>query len=428
VLAFTFPGQGSQRPGMGEPWADHPSWELVEYASEVTGRDVAELLLRADQETLRRTANAQLATFVSSLVVLDAVERFGLEPIACAGHSLGEYTALVAAGAIGYEDGLRLVSERGEAMQDAADNAAGTMVVLVGLDADDVEAACQRAEGEVWVANYNAPGQVVIAGDPAAIETASVIAKSLGARRVLSIPVGGAFHTPFMASARDRLRKALQHVTFYDPEPVVFANVDARAHESAAEWSGLLSAQLCSPVRWQQTLGALAEAGARTFVELGPGGVLTGLARRALESSDVMAISVSTPDDLDRLAEAITGVEQFEAFSETHAGERFAMTERLVVSPGAGLFQPIPELVEATPGVRGAPRREGDEPAEPIRSPAEIKVGTLIGHVGDREIRSAFAGVLEGVLVLPGERVVAGQPVAWVRPSAEPRMPAGDAA
>lgn len=410
---------------MGEPWVDHPSWELVEHASEVTNRDVAELLLTADQDTLTRTANAQLATFVSSLVVLDAVERMGLEPIACAGHSLGEYTALVAAGALGYEDGLRLVAERGDAMQDAADNAPGTMAVVIGLDGDGAEAACQRAEGDVWVANYNGPCQVVLAGAADAIETAAAIAKSLGARRVMSIPVGGAFHTPYMAPARDRLRKALQHVHFHDPEPVVLANVDARPHESGSDWPGLLSAQLCSPVRWHQTLQALAAAGARTLVELGPGGVLTGLARRTLDGGDTLALSVSTPDDLEKLAEALTGAEPFEAFSEAHAGERFSITERLVVSPATGLFQPVDELVAVTPGVRGAPRRE--DPGSPAPGPASpaanrIEVGALIGHVGDCEVRSAFAGMLEGVLVLPGERVMVGQPVAWVRPGLEPAV------
>jgi len=190
VLAFTFPGQGSQRPGMGASWRGHPSFELVDIASEIVGRDVTALLLDADEETLRRTQNAQLATFVSSLVVLDAAERLGLEPFACAGHSLGEYSALVATGSLGYDDGLRLVAERGSAMQDAADDRAGTMMAVLGLDDDDVEAACVRAEGEVWIANYNAPGQVVIAGEKSSLERAAEIAKSLGAKRVLSFPVG----------------------------------------------------------------------------------------------------------------------------------------------------------------------------------------------------------------------------------------------
>ena len=164
MLAFTFPGQGSQRSGMGHAWVEHPSWEVAAEASEIAGRDLTALLLDAPMEELTLTANAQLATFVMSLVVLDAVERLGLFPAACAGHSLGEYTALVASGALSFSDGTRLVLERGDAMQEAADERPGTMAALIGIADDDAEAACQRAEDEVWVANYNAPGQVVIAG------------------------------------------------------------------------------------------------------------------------------------------------------------------------------------------------------------------------------------------------------------------------
>ena len=164
MLAFTFPGQGSQRSGMGNAWLEHPSWEVAAEASEVAGRDLTTLLLDAPMEELTRTANAQLATFVMSLVVLDAVERLGLAPAAAAGHSLGEYTALVAAGALSLSDGTRLVVERGDAMQAAADEHPGTMAALIGIADDDAQVACQRAEDEVWVANYNAPGQVVIAG------------------------------------------------------------------------------------------------------------------------------------------------------------------------------------------------------------------------------------------------------------------------
>ncbi len=419
MLAFTFPGQGSQRPGMGAAWIEHPSFELVEHASEVTGRDVAALLLDADQETLTHTANAQLATFVQSLVVLDAVERLGLAPSACAGHSLGEYTALVASGALGYEDGLRLVAERGEAMQDAAEHSPGTMAAVLGLDDDAAESACMRAEGEVWVANYNAPGQVVLAGSEESLRAASEIAKGLGAKRVLNIPVGGAFHTPFMAPARDRLRKAIHNVVFHEPEPVVYANVDARPHASPEEWPSLLSAQLCSPVRWRQTLSSLAADGMRTFVELGPGGVLTGMARRALDLHECVAISVATPGDLDKLAEVITGTESFGMFTEAHAGERFAISERLLIAPATGLFEPIPALIGSTPGVRGAPQGRDGATKPPAPQGFEVEVGDLIGYVGGREVRSAFAGLLEGVLVLPGERVLSGQPVAWVRAAIE---------
>ena len=194
---------------MGEPWIDHPSWEFVGEASEAAERDLSYLLLEAPIEELTRTENAQLATTVLSLVVLDAVERLGLTPAACAGHSLGEYTALVASGALTFEDGIQLVGARGNAMARAGEESPGTMAALLGISDYDAEAACQRAEGDVWVANYNAPGQVVIAGTTEAVKRASDLAKDLGARRVLPIPVSGAFHTPLMAAARSALRKAL---------------------------------------------------------------------------------------------------------------------------------------------------------------------------------------------------------------------------
>lgn len=406
MLAFTFPGQGSQRPGMGIPWRDHPSFELVGDATEITGIDVAELVLAADKATLTRTDKAQLATFVMSLVALDAAERLGLEPGACAGHSLGEYSALVAAGAVDLESGLHLVAERGAAMQHAAEEAPGTMAAVIGLDDDGVEAACMRTEGEAWVANYNAPGQVVIAGSADAVAAAGRFAKDLGARKVLPIPVGGAFHTPLMAPARDRLRKALGDVTFHAPEPAVVANVDARPHEGAEEWPGLLSAQLCSPVRWRQIVATLVSAGAQTFVELGPGGVLTGLARRMIPAGDGVALSVSTPEELERLVEVLAGQAAPAHAFDHGVGEGYHMVERLVLSPFSGLFTPAEGLAPLTPGRSGA-------------DAVQIEVGDLVGYVGESEIRSAFAGSVEGVLVLPGERVVSGQPVAWLRASEE---------
>ncbi len=412
MLAFTFPGQGSQRPGMGSPWRDHPSFELVEQASEVTGRDVESLLCEADQETLKQTDNAQLATFVLSLIVLDAAERVGLEPSLCAGHSLGEYTALVASGALDYEDALRLVAERGAAMQHAAEVNPGTMAAVLGMDDDAVEAACTLAEGDVWVANYNAPGQVVIAGTVEGVAEAGDIAKSMGGKKVLPIPVGGAFHTPLMNPARERLRKALSEVNFHAPEPAVLANVDARPHTEAEDWQRLLSAQLCSPVRWRQTLDCLAAAGTQTFLELGPGGVLTGLARRVLPTLETIAVSVATPDDLDRLLESLAGrsLAQQEALDD-RVGERFHMSERLVLAPASGLFEPDGAVAGLVP-----------RPGVTSHDPVDIEVGGLIGLVGGTEVRSAFAGSLEGVLVLPGERVTTGQPVAWLRASMKEGM------
>src|SRR4051795_9094694 len=232
MLAFMFPGQGSQRPGMGRPWAEHESWELVGEASEMAGRDLGRLLLDADAEELRDTRNAQLTTFVSSLMVVDAVERLGIEPAYCAGHSLGEYTAPVATGALSFEDGVRLVAERADAMHDAGLQNQGTMSAVLGLDDDQVEVACRRADDEVWVANFNAPGQVVIAGSPEGVAAAGAVAKELGAKRVMPLQVSGAFHTPFMAAARDRLRKAIAEANPRDTEVPVISNVDGLAHNT----------------------------------------------------------------------------------------------------------------------------------------------------------------------------------------------------
>ena len=315
MLAFTFPGQGSQRPGMGRPWTEHESWELVEEASDVSGRDVGRLLLDADADELKDTRNAQLTTFVSSLMVLDAVERLGVEPSFCAGHSLGEYTALTATGALGFDDGVRLVVERAEAMHEAGQNNPGTMSAILGLDDELVEVACRRADSDVWVANFNAPGQIVIAGSAEGVAKAVVIAKELGAKKAMALPVSGAFHTPFMIPARDRLREAIASANPRDTEVPVISNVDAIAHDHGNEWASLLSAQLSSPVRWKQCLLTLNDLGVTGFAELGPGGVLTGMAKRTLEGS--RTISVSTPDELDKFIEwvnnaAPTGIQQHE--------------------------------------------------------------------------------------------------------------------
>ncbi|MFM9084014.1 MAG: ACP S-malonyltransferase, partial [Actinomycetota bacterium] len=291
MLAFTFPGQGSQRPGMGRPWVGHDSWELVDEASDVAGRDIAALLLDADAEELRDTRNAQMTTFVSSLMVLDAVERLGIEPSFCAGHSLGEYSALVATGALSFDEGVRLVAERSDAMHEAGLASPGTMAAVLGLDDDQVEVACRRADADVWVANFNAPGQVVIAGAPAAVATASEIARELGAKKVMPLQVAGAFHTPYMTAARDRLRAAIAAAGPRDTEVPVVSNVDALAHHEGDEWASLLSAQLSSPVRWKHCLLSLADAGVTGLVELGPGGVLTGMAKRTLEAARTISVS-----------------------------------------------------------------------------------------------------------------------------------------
>ena len=392
MLAFTFPGQGSQRPGMGQPWVDHPSWELVADASEVCERDLARLLLDADQTELNRTEHSQLAMFTLSLVILDAIERVGIEPTHAAGHSMGEYSALVASGAVSVEEGLLLVSQRGEAMQEAADERPGTMAAILGLDDDSVSAACRRADSDVWVANYNAPGQVVIAGVPDAVEEAARIALGMGARKIVLLEVGGAFHTQMMSPARAGLRKALAEVNFHVPEMMVVANVDARPHDDPEEWPSLLSAQLWSPVRWRQTLEYLHGCGIRKVVEVGPGGVLSGIARRTLP--DCQSMSVATPGDLDLLVDALAGQGPLHAYAIEHPGEQLYVSERLVVSPCSGL------LVLA-----GGAAGEADD----------IAAGDLLGTVAGQDVRSPFTGRLMGMLAVDGERVTPGQPIAWLR-------------
>ncbi|MEP1123783.1 MAG: ACP S-malonyltransferase [Ilumatobacter sp.] len=390
MLAFTFPGQGSQRPGMGRPWQDHESWELVDEASEVAGRDIASLLCDADAEELKDTRNAQLTTFVSSLMVLDAVQRIGIDASFCAGHSLGEYTALTATGALGFDEGIQLVSERAAAMHDAGLARPGTMAAVLGLDDDQVVVACNLADSDVWVANYNAPGQVVIAGSPAGVDKASAQAKELGAKRVMSLPVSGAFHTPFMAAARDRLREAIAAADPRDTDVPVVSNVDAKAHDVGAEWANLLSAQLSSPVRWRQSLLTLQSAGVTDFAELGPGGVLSGMAKR---TTDGRTISIATPDDLDKLLEWVdAGTTTLASQLE---GEHLFAVERLVVSPGTGIFTPLDDIAEGT----------------------AIDVGTVIGHVGDAEVRSSFSGQFQSFIAVDTERVTLRQPIAWLRSS-----------
>jgi [acyl-carrier-protein] S-malonyltransferase len=389
MLAFTFPGQGSQRPGMGRPWVDHDSWELVEEASQVAERDVARLLLDADVDELRDTRNAQLTTFVSSLMVLDAAERLGLEPSFCAGHSLGEYTALTATGALGFDEGVLLVCERADAMHQAGIEHPGTMAAVLGLDDDQVEVACRRADADVWVANFNAPGQVVIAGSAEGVAAAGILAKELGAKKVMPLQVSGAFHTPYMAPARERLRKAIAHADPRDTEVPVISNVDGLAHDTGSAWASLLSAQLSSPVRWKHCLLTLAEHGVTSFAELGPGGVLTGMAKRTVDNA--RTISIATPEDLDKLlgwvdAGASVSAPQFE-------GEHLFASERLVVSPGAGVFEPTGRLADGV----------------------SIQVGSVLGHIGETEVRSPFAGVLQSYIAVSGERVTLRQPIAWLR-------------
>jgi [acyl-carrier-protein] S-malonyltransferase len=290
---------------------------------------------------------------------------------------------------LSFEDGVRLVVERADAMHEAGMTNPGTMAAVLGLDDDQVEVACRRADADVWVANFNAPGQVVIAGSATGVASASEHAKELGAKKVMPLQVSGAFHTPFMTAARDRLRSAIALASPRDIEVPVISNVDALAHSLGDEWSSLLSAQLSSPVRWKHCLLTLAETGVVDFVELGPGGVLTGMAKRTVDNS--RTISVATPEELDKLIEWVRAASPIAPGKIE--GEHLFAVERLVVSPSAGVFTPVASI-----GVGSI-----------------IEVGLVIGHVGDREVRTPFSGVVQNFIAVEGERVTAHQPIAWLR-------------
>jgi [acyl-carrier-protein] S-malonyltransferase len=301
VLALLFPGQGSQRPAMGAPWKAHPAWAVVDAVSEAAGRDVSVLLTEADADTLKETRNAQVAAFALSLVTVYAARASGLEyvPVAAvAGHSLGEYTALVAAGALSVQEGARLVAARGEAMQSAAEAGPGTMAAVLGLDPAHVAEACSKVGG-AWPANDNAPGQVVISGTPEGVESAAAVARELGAKRVMPLAVGGAFHSPLMAPAQARLDAALGAAHFHDASVDVVANVDAAAHRTG--FADLLSRQLTAPVRWRESIETLVSSGVTHFIELGPGTELSGMVKRTAAGS--ARSNVAVPEDLDGLAE-----------------------------------------------------------------------------------------------------------------------------
>jgi len=299
-IAALFPGQGSQKPEMGSPWADHPSWALVADVSEAAGRDVAHLLTAADADELRSTANAQLASFALGAVISHAATEAGLTFDAAAGHSLGEYTALHAAGYLSIAQASALVAARGDAMVDACTRNPGTMAAVLGLDMSIAEEVCSdlRRQGlQVWVANRNSPVQVALSGSTEGVTAAGDACKEQGAKRVVQLVVEGAFHTEFMEPAQKPLDKALSAAVFRDSETIVAANVDGRADHGFRDWPDLLSRQLCSPVRWDSCSRSLANAGVGTMIELGPGSTLVGLVKRT--SRGVTLASVGTPDELE---------------------------------------------------------------------------------------------------------------------------------
>lgn len=313
-FAVVFPGQGAATPGAGRPWTDHPAWEVVLEAERATGRDLARLLLDADTAELATTRASQLAVLLTSLVAWRALstdlqaapglQAAPVSPVAFAGHSLGQITALIAAGALSPDDGYRLAAVRADASQASADRCRGRMAALVGATPEQAADAC-TASAEAWIANVNAPGQVVIAGTSDGLDAAVARAKEIGVRRAIPLAVGHAFHTPLLADAAQQFRPALAATAFVDTVVPVVANTDARPHTAGADWPDQLARHLTEPVRWVDSQLALVGLGATTLVEVGPGAALAGMAKRTVP--DVAVLNVATPADLPAALERLSG-------------------------------------------------------------------------------------------------------------------------
>ena len=278
MKAFVFPGQGAQSVGMGKDlYENNPvAKEMFEKANEILGFRITDLMFEGTDEDLRQTKVTQPAIFLHSVILAKTMgEEF--DPSMVAGHSLGEFSALVAAGALSFEDGLRLVSARAQAMQKACEINPSTMAAVLALPDEKVEEICAEVPGTVVCANYNCPGQLVISGEVEAIDAACEKLLAAGAKRALKLKVGGGFHSPCMEPARAELAEAIERTEFHAPSVPVYQNVDAKPHTDPAEIKANLVAQLTAPVRWTQSVQNMVADGADEFIELGPGKVLQGL-------------------------------------------------------------------------------------------------------------------------------------------------------
>jgi [acyl-carrier-protein] S-malonyltransferase len=291
-VAFVFPGQGSQYVGMGKDWYDGSPVAKTMFlkANEILGFDIAKVCFEGPEDKLRQTEITQPAIFLHSAVAFSLMEEKSFN--AAAGHSLGEYSALFAAGALDFEHALMLVGLRGRLMQHAGDVRHGTMAAVVGLDEKSVEDVCREASqaGIVQPANYNSPGQIVISGDVDAVHKAMELAKPRGAKIVKELVVSGAFHSPLMEAAKEELKKAIDAAPFHDANVPVYANVTGKPVKNASEIKDALIRQLTSPVRWQESVVNMSEDGVTRFVEIGPGKVLQGLVKRTVSTVETLGI------------------------------------------------------------------------------------------------------------------------------------------
>jgi [acyl-carrier-protein] S-malonyltransferase len=283
---------------MGSPWRGTDAWAVLDRAEAALGEPLASLVLDAPAEQLARTRDAQLAVLLTSLLAWEAIRDRVPSAVAFAGHSLGQVTALISAGALALEDGVRFAARRAELTQAAADAHPGRMAALLGATPEQALEACRAAPDACWLANDNAPGQVVIAGTPAGVETASSRAKELGVKRATPLNVGGAFHTPLMRPAAEALAGELATVTFDVPAAPVVSNLDAEPHDDA-DWRPRSAQHVAVPVRWRESMLTMAGLGATTFLEVGHGSMLAGLAKRT--TPDVLVRGVATPEDANAL-------------------------------------------------------------------------------------------------------------------------------
>ena len=293
MKAYIFPGQGAQFSGMGLDLYNQSdiAKELFDSANSILGFEITEIMFNGSAEDLKQTKVTQPAIFLHS-VILAKMLGDNFKPQMVAGHSLGEFSALVSTGVISFEDGLKLVSKRAIAMQKACDIQKSTMAAVLGLEDSIVEKVCDSIDGVVVAANYNCPGQLVISGEINAINEACEKLKENGARRALVLPVGGAFHSPLMNPAKEELEKAIKNTIFHKPSCPIYQNVTANAVMDENEIKNNLISQLTSPVRWTHTIQQMVEDGASEFIEVGPGKVLQGLVKKINRESEVSSATI----------------------------------------------------------------------------------------------------------------------------------------